>query len=157
MTKKTILEILQNENIPDDAKIYIQGFDKDLFCTISGVVSRLGLKRPMAIPMIQLRFMESLKMKQLTKEQAIAFGKSKAYEGMSFRMIAKFQLSQRKLCMPFNVFHKAVEEALGRPVYTHEFVNPELLLKELIGDMPTPTLEEIIKQIPAEKLVLINL
>lgn len=108
--------------------------------------------------MIQLHFMESLKiMKQLTKEQAIAFGESKAYEGMSSRQIAQFQLSQRKLCMPFNVFHKAVEEALGRPVYTHEFVNPELLLKELIGDIPTPTLEEIIKQIPAEKLILINL
>lgn len=44
MTKKTILEILQNENIPDDAKIYIEGFDKDLFCTISGIVSKVRLE-----------------------------------------------------------------------------------------------------------------
>lgn len=101
--------------------------------------------------------MESAKMKQLTKEQAIAFAKNKAYEGMSSRMIAEFQLNQERLCMPFGVFHKAVEEALGRPVYTHEFVNPELLIKELNGERPTPTLEEIFKQIPSEKLVLINL
>lgn len=55
-------------------------------------------------------------MKQLTREQAIAFAENKGYEGWTARQIAEFQLQQRKLCVPMDVFHKAIEEALGRPV-----------------------------------------
>lgn len=95
-------------------------------------------------------------MKQLTKEQAIAFGDNKLYEGMTSRQIAEFQLQQDRLCMPFDVFHKAVEESLGRPVWSHEFVNPKGLLKELLGEKLAPTFEEIINIIPAEKRVVIQ-
>lgn len=38
-------------------------------------------------------------MKQLTKEQAIAFYDNKCYEGMTDRQIAEFQLLQDKLCV----------------------------------------------------------
>lgn len=83
-------------------------------------------------------------MKQLTREQAIAFGENKLYEGMTGRQIAEFQLMQDKLCVPFDVFHEAIEKALGRPVYTHEFaLNRDGLLKELRGENPAPTFEEI--------------
>ena len=41
-------------------------------------------------------------MKQLTREQAIAFGENKLYEGMTSRQIAEFQMEQDLLCMPFN-------------------------------------------------------
>ena len=41
-----------------------------------------------------------------------------------------FQLYEERLCMPFPLFHKAVEEALGRPVYTHEFAGVENLRQE---------------------------
>lgn len=98
---------------------------------------------------------ESYKMKQLTREQAITFGENKLYEGMTSRQIAEFQLNQKKLCMPFAVFHEAIEETLGRPVYTHEFAHPELLKQELYGKKPAPTLEEILSLIPEEKRVLI--
>ena len=96
-------------------------------------------------------------MKQLTKEQAIAFAENKLYEGMTSRQIAEFQLNQEKLCMPFGVFHKAIEEALGRPVWTHEFAFSENLKQELMGERDAPTFEEIIELIPADKRIIIGL
>lgn len=95
-------------------------------------------------------------MTQLTKKQAIAFSKSEAWKNWSARQIAEFQMEQDRLCVPFDVFHKTIEEALGRPVYTHEFgLNREGLRKELYGEKEPPTLEEIINLIPEDKRVLI--
>ena len=89
-------------------------------------------------------------MKQLTKEQAIAFCDNKCYEGMSKRQIAEFQIEQDRLCVPFDVFHKAIEKTLGRPVFTHEFaLNRDGLKKELF--------EEILNLVPQEKLIVIKL
>lgn len=96
-------------------------------------------------------------MKQLTKEQAIAFYENKLYEGMTHRQIAEFQLEQRRLCVPFDLFHEAMEEALGRPVYTHEFAFCDELRKELYGEKPAPTLEEIINLIPEGKRMIIKI
>lgn len=90
-------------------------------------------------------------MKQLTKEQAIAFYQTKCYENMSYRQKAEFQIEQDRLCMPFDVFHEAIENTLGRPVFTHEFVNREGLRKELYGEKEPPTFEEILNLIPEEK------
>lgn len=96
-------------------------------------------------------------MKQLTKEQAIAFAENKLYEGMNYRQIAEFQLFQEKLCMPFNIFHEALEKTLGRPVWTHEMAFPENLRKEFMGEKRAPTLEEIVNLIPAEKRIIIGI
>ena len=96
-------------------------------------------------------------MKQLTKEQAIAFGENKLYENMTYRQIAEFQMEQDKLCMPFGVFHEAMEKTLGRPVFTHEFSFREELRKEIYGEKEPPTFEEICALIPKEKLMVIKL
>ena len=96
-------------------------------------------------------------MKQLTEEQAIAFAENKLYEGMTSRQIAEFQLQQRLLCMPFGVFHEAVEKALGRPVWTHEFAFSDGMLKELLGEKQAPSMEDISNLIPAEKRIIIGL
>lgn len=96
-------------------------------------------------------------MKQLTKEQAIAFGENKCYEDMTYRQIAEFQIEQDKLCMPFNVFHEAMEKTLGRPVFTHEFAFRDGIRKELYGEKKPPTFEEICALIPKEKLIVIKL
>lgn len=96
-------------------------------------------------------------MKQLTKEQAIAFGENKLYENTTYRQIAEFQMEQDKLCMPFGVFHEAMEKTLGRPVFTHEFSFREELRKELYGEKEPPTFEEICALIPEEKLMVIKL
>ena len=97
-------------------------------------------------------------MKQLTEEQAIAFYDNKCYEGMSNRQIAEFQIEQDRLCVPFDMFHKAIENTLNRPVFTHEFcLNRESLKKELFGEKQPPTFEEILNLVPQEKLILIKL
>ncbi len=59
--------------------------------------------------------------------------------------------------MPFGVFHEAVEKALGRPVFTHEFANPDALKSELMGYRPPPSIQEIIEMIPSDKRILISL
>ena len=52
---------------------------------------------------------------EITKEQAIALLNSGFWEPMSFRERAMFQMFQKLLCMPFSVFHEAVEKTLDRP------------------------------------------
>ena len=96
-------------------------------------------------------------MKQLTKEQAIAFAENKCYENMTYRQIAEFQMEQDRLRMPFGVFHEAIEKTLGRPVFTHEFAFRDGIRKELYGEKEPPTFEEICALIPKEKLIVIKL
>jgi hypothetical protein len=92
----------------------------------------------------------------LTKEQAIKLAESKFWEPLSFRERATFQLFEDKLCMPFAVFHEAMEKTLGRPIYTHEFgLSLDGLKSELIGEKPAPTFEDIINLIPADKRIIL--
>lgn len=95
---------------------------------------------------------------QITKEQAIAFSQSKVWELWSDEQIVRLQLFQEKLCVPFNVFHKAITTVLGRDVYTHEFgLNYEGIVLEYLGVNPPPTFEEIVNLIPEEKRIVIGL
>lgn len=70
----------------------------------------------------------------MTKEQAIKLFESKFWEDMTATQVALFQLQEEKLCMPFDIFHGCVEEALGYPVMTHEFAfgGADRMLKEII-------------------------
>lgn len=87
---------------------------------------------------------------ELTKEQAIALFESGFWEGMTERERAEFQLYQPCLCMPFDVFHSAMEKALGRPVWTHEFAFPDHLKKEMRGERPAPSFDEIVALVPEQ-------
>lgn len=92
----------------------------------------------------------------LTLEQAKRLAASEFWKDMTERQRAEFQLNEDRLCMPFPVFHEAVEKALGRPVYTHEFgLDVEGLRRELRGERPAPTFEEVLTLIPADKRVLV--
>lgn len=92
---------------------------------------------------------------EITEQQAIALAESGFWEAMTPREIAEFQMNTERLCMPFAVFHEAVEEALGRPVWTHEFAFPDIRA-ELLGNKPAPTMEEIVGLIPEEKRIILN-
>ena len=94
-------------------------------------------------------------MEQLTEKQAIAFYDSEVWKDWTSRQIAEFQMEQDRLCIPFDVFHKAMEETLGRPVWIHEFAFRDNLRKELYGEKSAPSLEEIINLIPANKRIFI--
>lgn len=68
----------------------------------------------------------------MNKQEAIQFYESGKWKEMSDKEIALFQLNEDRLCMPFGVFHRAVESTLGRAVFTHEFgLNRDGLIQEL--------------------------
>ena len=81
----------------------------------------------------------------MTKKEAIQLYESNFWENMTFEERAKFQLFEPLLCMPFDVFHEAVEKTLGRPVWTHEFGSLGKLKEEFLGERPAPTFGEIMK------------
>ena len=91
----------------------------------------------------------------MTEEEAITLAESRFWESMQPEDIAMFQLWQPLLCMPFSVFHEAIEKTLKRPVWTHEFAQPDSLKEEMLGLRPAPSMEDILNLIPAEKRVLI--
>ena len=96
-------------------------------------------------------------MEQLTREQAIALHDSGGWEKWDYKTRARFQMEQDCLCMPFGEFHKAVEEALGRPVFTHEFaMNRNGMLAELQGKATPPTFAEVLAMLPAERTVVLT-
>lgn len=60
-------------------------------------------------------------MRQLTREEAIYIADSKSWQQLTTIERAAFQLNQKRLFLPFDEFQRSMEEALGRPVFTHEF------------------------------------
>lgn len=100
--------------------------------------------------------MERMYLNEMSKAAAVELLESKFWESMSYYERAWFQMNTSRLCMPFGVFHEAVEKTLGRPVYTHEFgLNYDGLMAELRGDLAAPSITEIIEMIPEEKRIVI--
>lgn len=92
----------------------------------------------------------------MTENQAVALGNSGWWKDKTPRQIAMFQLFEDRLCMPFSDYHGAMEKALGRPVFTHEFASPERLQRELLGSSLPPTFKQIIEMIPEAKRILVT-
>lgn len=97
-----------------------------------------------------------MKFKQLNKEQAIQLADSKRWKNWTDKQRFVFQINQNKLCMDFSQFHKSTEKVLGRPVWTHEFAHPENLIKEFLGIIKKPSMEEIIDLLPQDKLIILE-
>lgn len=95
--------------------------------------------------------------KSIGKDKAIELAESNWWELCDHREIAEFQLFTVELCVPFGVFHEAVEKSLGRPVWTHEFgMNWDGIIAEFLGEKDAPTMEDIINLIPEEKRIIIE-
>jgi len=93
---------------------------------------------------------------QLTETEAIALAESQWWKDKDAIVIAVFQLSQERLCVDFSDFHKAVESALGRSVWTHEFAYPDLLWDELHEKRVPPTFNDILNMLPIDKVIIIE-
>ena len=96
-------------------------------------------------------------MRKFTKKEAIAYAESEAWRELTHRQRAELQLAVEILCMPFPVFHEAIESALGRTVYTHEMAgheNWDRLKAELAGDAEPPTMDDILGLLPRDKPIL---
>jgi hypothetical protein len=92
------------------------------------------------------------------KQAALALAASQWWEGKPHREIAEFQMFTDELSMPFGVFHEALEKTLGRPVWTHEMaLNWDGIARELMGERPSPSMQEIINLIPEDKRILVTL
>ncbi len=93
----------------------------------------------------------------ITEKQAIKLYESKFWEEMSYEERAKFQISEKRLCMPFDIFQEAVEKHIGRPVFTHEFgLNYDGIKREIYYENLTPPpFEEIINLIPKDKRIIL--
>jgi hypothetical protein len=77
------------------------------------------------------------------------------WRGLNARQIVRFQLFTRELVMPFGLFHEAMEEALKRPVYLHEFgLNLDGLILEFMGESDEPTWNDLERIIPDNKPML---
>lgn len=89
-------------------------------------------------------------------EAAIALYDTKWWSGKPEREVAEFQMHHAELCMPFDEFHRCMEVALGRPVWTHEFgLDFDGLLAELMGERKAPTFGQILALIPEEKRLVV--
>lgn len=96
-------------------------------------------------------------MRQLTRDEAIALHDSEAWKAWTPQQRAAFQMVQDRLCMPFSEFHKAVEETLGRSVWTHEFgLNRDGLMREITGQASPPSFEEIVAMLPAGNTLIVR-
>ena len=97
-------------------------------------------------------------MKQFTKEQAITFYESDIWKNWDDEKIVKFQLFQKRVVIPFDYFHQAINTVLNRLVFTHEFaLNYNDLIDEYLNIKPEPTFQEIIEIIPEEKRIIIDI
>ena len=92
---------------------------------------------------------------KLTYEQAVELVNSEWWKECSPEKIVEFQLFTVRLCMPFDLFHEAMEKVLDRPVWTHEFAFAEQLQAEFLKEKPAPSFQEILELIPEEKRVVI--
>lgn len=91
----------------------------------------------------------------LTREQAIALYDTGFWESLAYVERAHFQLSEERLCMPFDVFIEAVERALGRPIRVGELLDSRGLLAELTGAQRPMGVDELLSRLPADKRVLL--
>lgn len=89
-------------------------------------------------------------MKELTKNEAMAFCTTNIWKKLSDIERAWFQLYQPFLAMPFSEFHRCMEVLLGRPVWTHEFADPDSLKIEAITKQKI-TFEQILDKITTKQ------
>lgn len=90
--------------------------------------------------------------KSIGRSRARALFETEWWHGRTAAEIAKFQLFTTELCLPFSLFHRALEVTLGRPIWIHEFgFSAEALAQELLGERDAPTLAEILDLLPADQ------
>jgi hypothetical protein len=91
----------------------------------------------------------------MTKAEAIAKYESKWWEGKTPNEIVDFQLYEARLCCPFEIFHKAIEMVLRRPVFTHEFADNRALQEEYEGKRKYDGLIPSIKRVTGDKPIFL--
>lgn len=94
---------------------------------------------------------------KLTRQQAWDLAATEWWKNATSLAIASFQLNEDRLCCPFGVFHKSVEDVLGRPVWSHEFADADALREEMNGICQAQTIDEILDMIPEAKRIIVEI
>lgn len=96
--------------------------------------------------------------KHIGTDAAIAMYDAKWHEGKTHREIAEHQMEVAELCVPFAIFHEAVEKTIGRPVFAHEFgLTPHLLWNEIFHASTGLTLTESMNLTPEGKRLILEI
>jgi len=95
--------------------------------------------------------------RKLSREEAIELYKSAITDSWTSEQIVRFQLFQRRLAVDFTRYHTALQEVLGRQVFTHEIFEEGHLEREYLGTKDAPSIDEIASLIPSEKLLIANI
>jgi hypothetical protein len=96
-------------------------------------------------------------MHSIGRDTAIKLAGSGWWVDKTAREICQVQLFTEELCLPFEVFHRAIGEALGRSVYTHEMAGKaawQRLVDEFLGEREAPTLADILGMFPPDVQVV---
>jgi hypothetical protein len=75
---------------------------------------------------------------EMTREEALRLYGNGWWKLYPAREVALAQLQQERLCMPFDDFQHVVEEAIGGPVWTHEFARPQALVERIRSGQSGP-------------------
>lgn len=89
------------------------------------------------------------------KQKAIKYARSKKWKKLSNEEKVKIQLYTKELCMPFDIFHEAMEKVLDRPVFTHEFAFTGNLQAEFEKRKDRPAFEEIVALLDSKVIVVV--
>jgi hypothetical protein len=89
----------------------------------------------------------------LTREEALAKFKTEWWKTATPDEIAEFQLGEQFLCCPWILFQKAVQLYMGRPVWTHEFADPEALKREKRDGMGETPLTKLIRMSNGKEII----
>lgn len=74
--------------------------------------------------------------RQFMRDEAINFATSERWRLLTVEEGALFQLRQDCLCMPLDRFMDGMNRLLGRPVFLHEFADPDALWTEYLATNP---------------------
>jgi hypothetical protein len=94
---------------------------------------------------------------KLTKEQAVTLAGLKWWEGAELVQVGAACLGQSRLCCPFDELHRGVEAFMGRPVWTHEFVDPERLRRERNGETVADPLQMLVDMAGRDRVIALLL
>lgn len=91
----------------------------------------------------------------LTEREAYSIAETRFWESgeWTHTELALMQLNQRRLVMDFSAFHQSVEKMLDRPVWTHEFINPDAMLNEYETKIK-PTIQEIMDPLDPDVVIV---
>lgn len=68
-------------------------------------------------------------MKQMNEAEAIAYANSGDWSELSDIEFVELQLNQTRVCVPWGLFRKKIEQVLGYRIWTHEFAMPRRIAK----------------------------